>query len=387
MGVTVRQKKPGKDNPWWIFVNHQGKRKAKCVGDRKTAENVAAELRIRLSPSGLGLDTLPRAVPLFKDYAKQWLETYVATCCRGTTPAGYETSLRIHLLPALGEKRLDEIRRSDVKTLVFALAKKELSPSTILNVRACLSGILSSAIEDEIITSNPAARLGKYIKRNQKPEVDVLTKEETAKLLEAVRTHRPHYYPLFLCALRTGMRIGELLGLEWGDIDFNSLFIKVQRAQVRGVIGPPKNGRSRRVDMSRQLAEVLSGHRTQLRREALREGRLEIPERVFLTERGASIDLDHFRRRLFHPCLEKAGLRRIRIHDLRHTYASLLIAQKESLAYIRDQLGHGSIKITVDTYGHLVPGSNRAAVDQLDDVQPFRNQSATSNLILAGRDV
>jgi integrase len=178
------------------------------------------------------------------------------------------------------------------------------------------------------------------------------------------------------------MRIGELLGLEWGDIDFNSLFIKVQRAQVRGVIGPPKNGRSRRVDMSLQLADVLAALRTERRKEALRQGQPEIGERVFLTERDARIDLDHFRRRVFHLCLEKAGLRHLRIHDLRHTYASLLIAQKESLAYIRDQLGHGSIKITVDTYGHLVPGSNRAAVDQLDDAQPIRNPGATSGAIL-----
>jgi integrase len=80
--------------------------------------------------------------------------------------------------------------------------------------------------------------------------------------------------------------------------------------------------------------------------------------------------VDNLRKRYFYKVLEKAGLRRIRFHDLRHSFASLLIAQGESLAYVRDQLGHSSIQITVDTYGHLVPGSNRQAVDRLDDMQP-----------------
>ena len=92
---------------------------------------------------------------------------------------------------------------------------------------------------------------------------------------------------------------------------------------------------------------------------------------------GNHLDPDHLRKRCFYKCLEKAGLRRIRFHDLRHTFASLLLAQGESLAYVRDQLGHSSIQTTVDTYGHLVPGSNRGAVDKLDDPQPDRNQTAT----------
>ena len=107
-------------------------------------------------------------------------------------------------------------------------------------------------------------------------------------------------------------------------------------------------------------------------------------------ERGASLGLrergcnplnpDNFRNRVWPKLLEKAGLRRIRIHDLRHTYASLLIAQGESLAYVMDQMGHHSIKVTVDHYGHLVPGGNKAAVDSLDDppAATIRKSAATS---------
>ena len=88
---------------------------------------------------------------------------------------------------------------------------------------------------------------------------------------------------------------------------------------------------------------------------------------MFYNKYGNPVDPDNLRKRQFYKCLDKAGLRRIRFHDLRHTYASLLLAQGESLVYVKDQLGHSNISITVDTYGHMVPGENRDAVDKLDD--------------------
>ena len=102
-----------------------------------------------------------------------------------------------------------------------------------------------------------------------------------------------------------------------------------------------------------------------------------MPPWVFLTPAGHPVDGDNLRRRVFYRLLEQAGLRKIRLHDLRHTYASLLIQQGESLAYVQQQLGHSSVQVTVDVYGHLIPGANRAAVDRLD-AQPTRNPAATS---------
>lgn len=99
----------------------------------------------------------------------------------------------------------------------------------------------------------------------------------------------------------------------------------------------------------------------------LAKGWKDVPELVFVNEEGNVIDDVNLRKRVFNKALEKAGMRRIRLHDLRHTFASLLIQNGESLAYVKDQLGHHSIQITVDIYGHLVPGANRQAVDRLDD--------------------
>jgi integrase len=111
-----------------------------------------------------------------------------------------------------------------------------------------------------------------------------------------------------------------------------------------------------------------------------------MPPWVFVSDTGGMLDGDNVRRRVHCAILQKAGLRSVRLHDLRHTFASLLIQQGESLVYVRDQLGHHSIQMTVDTYGHLVPGGNRQAVDRLDDPQerppaaPSRNLPATSDL-------
>ena len=119
--------------------------------------------------------------------------------------------------------------------------------------------------------------------------------------------------------------------------------------------------------MSRQLAETLKDLLMARKKEALVKGWGEVPERAFVNEEGRTISGSNLRNRVFYKALAKAGLRRIRIHDLRHTFASMLIQNGESLAYVKDQLGHHSIKITVDIYGHLVPGANRQAVDRLDD--------------------
>jgi integrase len=166
------------------------------------------------------------------------------------------------------------------------------------------------------------------------------------------------------------MREGEIIGLHPEDIDFSGGFIDVRRAIVKGRVTTPKSGKQRKVDMSHQLTEALKAHLHETKKETLRKGWKETPKWLFYNEMGNHLDPDHLRKRYFYKCLDKAGLRRIRFHDLRHTYASLLLSQGESLAYVRDQLGHSNIGTTVDTYGHLVPGANRDAVNRLDDPQP-----------------
>ena len=127
--------------------------------------------------------------------------------------------------------------------------------------------------------------------------------------------------------------------------------------------------------MSRQLGDELRYLRVERAKEALRKGWGDVPEWVFCNEDGRPLWRSDFERRVFHKLLTKANLRRVRCHDLRHTFASRLLQNGESPAYVKEQMGHHSIKVTVDIYRHLVPGSNRAAVDRLDVTG--RNPAAT----------
>src|SRR5262249_27728678 len=150
------------------------------------------------------------------------------------------------------------------------------------------------------------------------------------------------------------------------DIDFNGRFIEVRRNLVAGRLTTPKNGRTRRVDMSAQLATTLRGLLATRKEETLKKGWGSVPDWVFCTEGGGALDGDNLRHRVSSNLLEKAGLRRVRPHALRHTFASLLLQNGESPVYVKEQMGHSSIQVTVDSYAHLIPGANRQAVDRLD---------------------
>jgi len=180
-------------------------------------------------------------------------------------------------------------------------------------------------------------------------------------------------------AVRTGMRLGELLALRWGDVDFthkvafeNAIeeerpFIWVGHAYRRGTFNPTKTGKSRTVDMSKQLRDVLRDHFTKQKRKALKEGLDHIPELVFHAN-GKVIEQNSIRR-VFKTVLRKAGLREIRFHDLRHTFASLLLSKGESPVYVKEQLGHHSIQMTVDIYGKWIQTKREVGVNRLDTQQ------------------
>jgi integrase len=366
MGVTVRQKEKGRGKPWWVFIAHNGERKSIKVGDRTAAEALAGKIQEKLKAGELQIAP-EKKIPTFGEYARKWLDGYGETHLKYSTWKSYGLVLKNHLA-TFNDRPIDQITRAEIKEMIYEKLKSSLAPNSVKNIKNILSGILSHALEDGLLLANPVSRLGKLIKtKERKADVTPLTREEARDFLEAMAKHYPRYYPFFLCALRTGLRLGELLALEWGDIDFRGGFIEVRRAYTKGGISTPKNGRIRRVDMSRQLSETLQTLQTERKRESLARGWGELPELVFVNEAGRMINSFNLRPRAFHGALAKAGLRRIRIHDLRHTFASMLIQNGESLAYVKDQLGHGSISITVDTYGHLVSGANRGAVDKLDD--------------------
>jgi len=363
MGVKVKEKIKG-SGEWWIFINHNGKRKSKKLGnDKKLALEVAKKIDAKLTLGEVNLSKNKR-IPSFGEYARTWIDVVVPATCKSSTLRGYKMDLKAHILPVFKNVPVNEINRMMVKKFLLKKINRGLSPSTVTHFKNAIGGILNLAVDDEIIQINPAHKLGKVIKsKGLQLKSDPLTRDELSLLLETFRTHFPQYYPLVLTLARTGMRLGEALALQWSDCDFNSRFITIQRGISWGKIETPKSGKTRRVDMSKQLTETLLNLKRNRKIEPIDGDN----DWIFTSSTGSPIDASHFRSRIYNLALQKTGLRKIRIHDLRHTYASFLIQAGESLAYIRDQLGHHSIKVTVDIYGHLAPEGNKDAVDGLDD--------------------
>jgi len=255
--------------------------------------------------------------------------------------------------------------------------KAGLSRGTVRILHATLRAMLNAAVDDGVTVANPADRLGRHLKfiattATRQEEIKAMTREQLSAFLAA--SHDPdataferRQYLLFLLLARSGMRLGEAFGLQWPDIDFDKREIRVARAFSSGRLETPKSGHGRTVDMSQQLVSVLPRHQVEMKADTLRRGWSEPPVWVLWSEAGTPLNKSNVRRG-FVRLLKRAGLPlHFSPHSLRHTFASLLLQQGESPVYVQRQLGHASIKLTVDTYGTWLPMGNKAAVDRLDD--------------------
>ena len=284
--------------------------------------------------------------------------------------------------PVFEDMRIDEIDSGTIKSFLFSKVNQGLSASTIGHIKNVVSGVLTNAVDDELIELNPTLRLGRNFMQKisdaiksrkvsngheTEGQADPLSSEELKLLLDTVHQYFTDHYLLFLFLARTGCRIGEALGLKWGDIDFNGRFINLRRSLSRGRITTLKNKRERQVDMSLQLVETLQAYRLRCKQKGLALGLGAEPEYVFTNSNGTFMDVNNWRRRVFNKALEKAKLRRIRIHDMRHTYATLRISKGDNIADASHQLGHHSPKFTMDFYYHWMPGKKKSEVDALDD--------------------
>ena len=389
MGIKLKRR----GGKWYVFVNYHGRRKAKCVGTRKAAEEVRRQLEARFALGDLGfLDESRKQVPTFEDYAKGWLKRYAELECKPSTVHSYEQLLRLHVTPRFGKYKLPDIKRNEIKQflselgqatrLVNEIPAPKFSRNTLRLIVCALRTVLNAAVEDGLIESNPASKVGKFAKTDKPAhQAGAMTRDEGEKFLDAVTDVCPEWLPFFLAALRAGLRKGELIALKWGDIQFGesaedpNRYILVQRNWSHGRFTTPKSKKSRRVDLSKQLRATFVELRDGRMLTAMMAGRTSIAdELVFPSQAGTVMKPDNIAPRYMEPALERAGLRHFRFHDLRHTFGSLLIQDGASLTYVKEQMGHSSIQITVDTYGHLIPGADIAWVDRLDSkTRPQQN--------------
>ena len=370
MGVNVRQKIRGKGQPWWVFVNHNKKRASRKVGDKKSAEVVASAIRAKIQLGEFGLEG-KKPVPTFTEYADIWLKTDVTASCKQSTAENYRGFLKRQVLPAFGDCKVCDISRRMIKNFLFEKFNSGYSKSLCGQLKNVISGVLNVATDDEAIPANPALQLGKsFLKDNgDKKPIKALTSEELKQLLDTVQRDFTGDYPLFLLLSRTGLRIGEALALEWTDLDFNDRTIEVSKGLYKGMVTAPKNHKTRIVDMSLQLKEALLVHETKAKRKGLALGLGGLPEYVFTDEHGRIHKTANWRNRVFEKTIRKSGVRKIGIHGLRHTYATLRISKGDNIADVSKQLGHHSVKMTMDFYYNWMPGKKKSEVDGLDDLK------------------
>ncbi len=358
MSVKVREKK----GSWWLFIDHKGHRKAKKIkGNKRDANRLAKQLQANLDAGDLGFLDGEEAAKTLNYYIELWLHGSARVTLRDSTLTGYRGLYRKHIKKTkLGKTPVDKITELNMES--FLLKKLDnLSNSSVTHIRNCASGGFKTAKKDKAITQNPCHgfTIGTKEDLSRKPKLEPLNSEELTVLLKTFSIHRGEHYALIMVLGFAGLRIGEAVGLKWSDIHFEDRYIHVQRAYSHDTWGNVKNGKDRKVDLSRLLATVLKE-----RKLAAKPGQ----ELIFPNREGRNpINASNFRKRVFYPMLKEAGLRRVRVHDLRHTFASLLIDQTKNLHYVKEQLGHSSIKVTSDIYGHLLkPTGEKRQIDILD---------------------
>jgi integrase len=230
VGVRVRFHR----GAWWVFVQHRNRRRSKKVGDRQTANRVAQQIRERLAGTEFQL-TPKQEQQTVEAYAQTWIGTLTGNL-KASTIRFYTDHLQRHIIPILGSRFISSLSRADCREVITTVRGKGLRLSTVKGIARTLSTLLSQAVEDEKLPANPALRMGRYLRGGDeiKPHVQVLTREEAALLVATARTHFPRWHPWILLALRTGLRLGEQIALQWGDVDWNGRFLVVQRKLSAG---------------------------------------------------------------------------------------------------------------------------------------------------------
>jgi integrase len=372
MGVRVREIDSG-SGVYYIFINFKKRRRAQRVGTKAQADYVAQKIRKEIGSGNFKFEDeeVKEDTITLQQYFTGIDSKNIAAGLSESTVDGYEADFRLHVGPALGNLPLNKIDRKTVKNFVAQLVSKGLKKPSIRKIVAELCAMLNRAVEDEFIIRNPAARLSKYYKHAtvRDEPISPLSREEVPVFLNAVKEHNPYYFPVFATFLHSGLRPGELAALRWSCIDWENRWIEVRSSiNRRGNVGKTKTGKIRKVDMSDFLIETLR----QWQKDQQEKFADQLPEWFFLNKQTTTrLDLKNLYHRPFQQSLEKAKLKPRGLHALRHTFATLLIMSGESLAYVRDQLGHSNIALTVDTYTHWIPGSNRQAVNKLPALTPI----------------
>ncbi len=371
--VFPRKNKAGKITSYrGAYVGPDGKRRY-VSGKNKTGAREALAAARADAASGVVLDVGKLTVG---EYLERWLSDCLTPLVKSgkmehSTFVRYKGIAEKHISPTIGRKKLKDLGRTEVRAL-YSARGKELSPRSVDYIHVTLQKALSQAVRDDLISRNVAAGERPRSSRNRE-EIKALSSEQARSLLTAARGGRNE--PLYVVAVYTGLRQGELLGLKWTDVDLAGRRLSVRRALKvtdHGLdFGPSKNKASRRsVPLSKSAVAALRAHRIRQNEERLRLGDLwQDHDLVFPNRIGKPLDHGNLYDREYKPLLQSAGLgdEGFTFHSLRHTFATELFNQRKRPKIIQSLLGHSSITQTMDTYSHLLEDVDDDEIGGLDE--------------------
>jgi integrase len=329
-------------------------------GTKRDAEALLAQLLVQ---KDTGVAPSRGTVQAFLD---RWLEDYAKTNTAPKTYRTYSDLVSRHLKPALGAIRLSALRPEHIQTAYKAIGAKGLSPTTVLHCHRILRQALQHAVKWQVLARNPADAADPP--RPNRYEIPMLDPGQIAHLLACAR--ETEHGPLVELALMTGLRQGELLGLRWQDVDLEAGNLRVTRSLQRldglHFREPKTRGSRRSVALSPGTVLLLREHRADQRAaRQLAGGAYEDHDLIFATAIGTPIDPRNLLR-AWKKVTAAAGQSGLRFHDLRHAHASLMLAQGTHPKIVSERLGHSGVRITLDTYSHVLPNLQREAAAQLD---------------------
>ena len=344
----------------WVvdFYDQHGKRRLKVMPKGSTKKKATEKLREIEDQVGKGVYRPDPEIPLFKKVAKDWLEQKKPNV-RHTTWEMYGSHLKKHF-DEINEIKVSWINVATVEKFITKRLNDNMNIGTLKKILVTFNQIMNYATRHSYIDHNPVREAEKPKGRSkaEDPKIRVLSSEQIGALLKA--TDNLKYRTFFMFAILTGARQGEIVGLKWSDIDWFNCQAFIQRTFNHGKWYKPKSKTSRRkINLGPAMIS------------ALKKWKAYCPKSkfnlVFPNEAGNPIDHWHLLDRYYWPALKAAGLPRIRFHDLRHTFASMLIEQGENIKYIQDQLGHSSATLTLDIYGHLMRPVDQEAAEKLEN--------------------
>jgi integrase len=352
-----------KDGRWLARITVDGRRRSMYATTRSdAARKLAAAIRARQ-------DNLP--MPSDKQTVAQFFSRWIVAVTptlRPKTAYNYAQLLRTHAMPLLGKIPLTKLQPSDLIRVYETRRKAGAAPRSILHLHRVLFRALRFAERWGDVGRNVAALVD--APKVTRSEMRCLNEEEARRLLSIA--HGDRLEALLILALSTGMRSGELLGLTWRAVDLDrgsvSVVASLQPTSKGLALVDTKTNRSRRViDVGPYVVSALRRHRAaqQMERRVAGSDWVAEDDLVFSTPTGAPIDGRKLIRSWFRPLLAKAGLSPIRVHDLRHSYASIALARGVHPKVVQEALGHSTIAITLDLYSHVVPSLQREAAKEM----------------------